>query len=117
MKYIIVDPEEGIFLGTAKNEELEDIRGIPRGVKILALFSSHNIFEITKAVGFDSAKEAQDYLDTYISRGCPKAFVAKIETGSQKHPFVDVIDIVRSGYGEYAKDMIDSIPMHNTSIH
>ena len=117
MKYIIVDPEEGIFLGTAKNEELADIRGLPFGVKILALFSSHNIFEITKAVGFDSFYEAQDYLDTYISKGMPNAFIAPIETGPQKHHFVDIIDIVRAGYGEYAKDMIDSIPMHNTTIH
>lgn len=116
MKYIIIDPDEGIFLGTAKNEELDNIRGVPPGVRILALFSSHNIFDITKAVSFKTKTEALHYLQTYIRHGCPKAFVAAIDA-SDNNEFVDVIDIVKAGYGEYATDMIDAIPMHNKQIH
>lgn len=116
MKYIIIDPNEGIFLGTAKNDELSNIRGVPPGVKILALFSSHNIFDITKAASFNSRAEAEDYLYTYIYKNCPKAFIAEVDAPGN-HEFVDVVDIVKSGYGEYARDMVDAIPMHNNNIH
>lgn len=116
MKYIIIDPEEGVFLGTAKNEELDNIRGVPPGVKILALFSSHNVFDITKAASFNSKTEALDYLHTYIKRGCPRAFVARIDAPSS-HDFVDVVDIIKAGYGEYTREMVDAIPMNNREIH
>jgi hypothetical protein len=116
MKYIIIDPEEGVFLGTAKNDELDSISGVPAGVKILALFSTHNIFDITKAVSFNSSNEAEQYLKTYIQRGCPKAFVAKIDAPASNE-FVDVIDIIKAGYGEYTREMVDAIPMYNKEIH
>lgn len=116
MKYIIIDPQEGVFLGTAKNSELDMIRGVPAGVKILALFSSHNVFDITKAVSFNSKTEASEYLSTYIRRGCPNAFVAAIDV-PETEEFVDVIDIIKSGYGKYTSEMVDALPMINKSIH
>ena len=110
MRYIIIDPEEGVFLGT---------HGTPipsQGVRIVPLFSKHNLFEITKAASFPDKKEATAYLNRYLKAVCPNAFIAPIES-KHKSEFVDVIDIVKSGYGKYAEDMVDAIPMDNRSIH
>lgn len=111
MRYIIIDPEEGVFLGT---------HGTPipsQGVRIVPLFSKQNIFEITKAASFPDKKEATGYLNRYLKIGFPSAFVAAVETRDSKDDFVDVIDIVKSGHGKYAEGMIAAIPMGNTSIH
>lgn len=111
MRYIIIDPEEGVFLGT---------HGTPiptQGVRIVPLFSKQNSFEITKAASFPDKKEAAGYLNRYLKIYCPNAFIAPIEARDSKADFVDVIDIVKSGYGKYAEDMIDAIPMDNRSIH
>jgi hypothetical protein len=111
MRYIIIDPEEGVFLGT---------HGTPipsQGVRIVPLFSKQNIFEITKAASFPSKTAANTYLNKYLKTSCPKAFIAPIESKDSKTEFVDVIDIVKSGYGEYAEGMVEAIPMDNRSIH
>jgi hypothetical protein len=34
-----------------------------------------------------------------------------------KDPYVDVIDIVKSGYGEFAWDLIDAMPMPSQYFH
>jgi hypothetical protein len=107
MRYIIIDPEEGIFLGTHGNP-------VPAGVRIVPLFSRQNLFEITKAASWSTKEEASAYLSRYLRSGCPKAFVAQIDS---KQDFVDVIQIVKSGYGKYAEEMVDAIPMDNRSVH
>lgn len=120
MKYIIIDPTQGVFLGTARNydEDMEEEDFNEKGpMRILALFSNHNVFDITKAVSFATKTEAQDYLRAYIRKGSPNAFVAPIETASNFEEFVDVVDIIKSGYGEYAKEMIDAMPMQSNQIH
>lgn len=115
-KYIIIDPEAGVFLGTAKNDELEFF-DVPPGTKIVALFSSNNILEITKAVGFSKRVDAEKYIKTYLTYFAKGAFVACVEDCSDDSPYVDIIDIVRAGYGEFAWDMIDAMPMHSESLH
>lgn len=111
MRYIIIDPEEGVFLGT---------HGTPipsYGVRIVPLFSKQNVFEITKAVSFATERDAKTYLAKYLKSTCPESFVVPIDSRDAKVEYVDVIDIVRAGYGKYALGMIDAMPMHNTSIH
>ena len=118
MKYMIVDPEEGIFLGTTREEpnsmfganltKADRDYGTPR----VALFSSHNIFDITKAVAFLNEKDAVKYMNTYIKKRCPGAQVVPVFSEVEnKDPYVDVVDIVKSGYGEFAWDLIDAMPM------
>jgi hypothetical protein len=110
-RYIIIDPEEGIFLGT---------HGTPipsQGVKIVPLFSNMNIFEITKAASFPVKNEANTYLNKYLKSSYPKAFIAPVESKDSKTEFVDVIDIIKAGYGKYAEGMVEAIPMGNRSIH
>jgi hypothetical protein len=116
MKYIIIHPTEGIFLGTTKNHGL-DVEGEIQSPRILALFSSNNIFDIVKAVGFFTEKDALEYRKLYIGRRFPESFVAGIQDDDDNNPYVDVIDIVKSGYGEYAWGMIDALPTVTDSLH
>lgn len=115
-KYIIIDPEDGVFLGTTGRDAAESYIDVPRGARIIALFSNNNIFDLTKAAAFRSENDAKDYMDAYIKRPHSNAFIADVESDS-KDPYVDVIDIIKSGYGEYVEDMIDAMPMPNQFYH
>lgn len=107
MRYIIIDPEEGVFLGTKSDP-------FASGFKIVALFSKNNFFEITKAVSWETIHEAQKYQETFMRKGFPDSFIAEIDVDTT---YVDVVDLVKAGYGEYAFEMIDAIPMPNTNVH
>ena len=116
MKYIIIHPTEGVFLGTTKNQGL-DVEGEIQSPRILALFSSNNIFDIVKAVGFFTEQDALEYRKLYIGKRFPDSFIASIEDDQDDTPYVDVVDIVKSGYGEYAWGMIDALPSPSDLIH
>ena len=115
-KYVIIDPEDGVFLGTTGRDNAEAFIDIPRGARVIALFSGNNIFDLTKAAAFFTERDANEYMKAYIKRPSSGAFVAKVESDS-KEPYVDVIDLIKSGYGEYVVDMIDAIPMLSQDIH
>lgn len=115
-KYIIIDPEDGVFLGTTGRDAAEAFIDIPRSARVVALFSGNNIFDLTKAAAFFTERDADEYMRAYIKRPSSGAFVANIESDS-KEPYVDVVDIVKSGYGEYVEDMIDAMPMPNQYFH
>ena len=115
-KYIIIDPEDGIFLGTTGRDVAEAFIDVPRSARVVALFSGNNIFDLTKAAAFFSERDADEYMRAYIKRLGSNAFVANVESES-KDPYVDVVDIIKSGYGEYVEDMIDAMPMLSQHIH
>lgn len=115
-KYIIIDPDDGIFLGTTGRDTAEAYIDVPRGARVIALFSNNNIFDLTKAAAFFTEKDAIEYMHAYIKRPHSKVFVAEVET-SDKTPYADVIDIIKSGYGEHTWDMVDAIPMLNQLYH
>lgn len=107
MRYIIIDPHEGVFLGTHSDP-------MPNGFRVMILFSRNNVFEITKAICWKTEREALRYYNTYLKEGFPEAFVATIETDKE---YVDVIELVKSGYNQFTHEMVDALPMNNTSIH
>ena len=79
--------------------------------------SGNNIFDLTKAVAFFHEEDAHTYLNTYISRRCPTAFVAPIRTEKDMTPYVDAVDILKAGYGRYIEDMLDALPMPSQELH
>lgn len=116
-KFIIIDPEDGVFLGTTNRNDLPPYVDIPQDARIVALFSANNIFDLTKAVAFFHEDDAKKYLNTYIARRCPDAFVASIETNKNETPYVDAVDILKAGYGSYIEDMVDALPMLSQELH
>lgn len=115
-KYIIIDPEDGVFLGTTGRDDAAAYIDVPPNARVVALFSGNNIFDLTKAAAFYDKKEATEYMYAYIKRPPSDAFVAEIDA-QDKGPYVDVIDIIKSGYGEHVHDMIDAMPMPNQLYH
>ena len=107
MRYIIIDPYEGVFLGTKS----EPARG---GVKMMVLFSKNNYFDITKAVCWKSIHDAEEYLTKFIGTGFPEAFIGEVPVDTD---YVDVVDLVKAGYGDYSIEMFEALPMENISIH
>lgn len=103
MRYIIIDPEEGIFLGTVRNHQ-----------KVMNLFSKENIFEIGKACSWASKEAAYEYKNNYMKPFLKDAFVAEVDSESQ---YVSIIDILKSGHSKYTYEMINALPMNNTTIH
>lgn len=116
VKHIIIDPHEGIFLGTLKNHETSFMDRAPDDNRLLALFSTNNIMDITKAVAFPDKEDAYKYMFQYIKKSYPQAFVAAIKDDSLG-PYVDTVAIVKAGFGEYAWDMIDALPMPSQLDH
>ena len=114
-KFIIIDEDVGIFLGTAKKEDLF-LLDVPRDAKLVALFSSNNVLDITKAVGFFTQEDAEDYIKKYLRRWAKEAYIAEVESNGDD-PYVDIVDIVKAGYGNHAWDMIDAMPMPSQSLH
>ena len=115
-KFVIIDPADGVFLGTTGRDAAEAFIDVPKGARVIALFSGNNIFDLTKAAAFFTEKDADEYMRAYIKRPTSGSFVAKVSSDS-KDPYVDVVDLIKSGYGEYVEDMIDAMPMLSQNIH
>lgn len=116
-KHIIIDPREGIFLGTMKNnQKVEFVNRDPGDKRLIALFSSNNLLDITKAIAFVDKSDAVQYMSSYIKPQYPDAFIAVIDDNTEG-VYVDTVDIVKSGYGNYAWDMIDALPMPSQLDH
>jgi len=107
IRYIIADPNEGVFLGTRSDVDREGIG---------MLFSAYNFLELTRAVSWSTRKQAFMYMQRYIRPNLRECFVAEIITDT-KTEFVSVYDICRSGYPDIVTEMIDAVHMPNTSIH
>lgn len=116
-KFVIIDPEDGVFLGTTGANEVTPYIDIPREAKIIALFSGNNVFDLTKAVAFFHEEDARSYYKSYLRGRYPDAFIAEVETSKNDTPYVDTIEILKAGYGSYIGDMIDALPMPSQELH
>jgi|TARA_B110000967_G_scaffold175679_1_gene188598 hypothetical protein len=116
VKYIIIDPVEGVFLGTAKNEDVNFMDGDTNDNRLIAMFSENNMLDATKAVGFWDEREAKNYIRAYLRKRCPEAYVVPIKDDTFG-PYVDTVSIVKAGYGEHVWEMIDALPMISQLDH
>tara|TARA_B110000503_G_scaffold22114_1_gene33927 strand:+ start:1750 stop:2073 length:324 start_codon:yes stop_codon:yes gene_type:complete len=107
MRYIIIDPDEGIFLGTREDKEMGGMG---------MLFSSHNFLYITRAVCWDNKDDARSYMFRHIKRHLQYCFIAEIDS-TTKNKYVDIKDICNAGFGDYATDMIDALDMPSEAVH
>lgn len=107
MRYIVIDEDYGVFLGTRKDIDNDGVG---------MLFSAHNFLELTSAVSWKTYEEAQRYMLRYIKPHVPDAFIGKIDS-STKTEYVTIIDICKAGYGDLATEMVDALPMNNMTVH
>lgn len=103
-RYIIVDKHKGVFLGTYTPA---DFGGDPEDKQVYALFASNNHFGLTQACSFRTAASAETYIKDVFPRG--KGFQLKAFAITTEKEFPSVVDIIKSGYGDYTYDMIDGL--------
>lgn len=110
MRYVIIDEEMGVFLGTHRMPA-------PGGngiLSIMRIFSKNDMFGISRAYSFDTKREAFKYMQAFLIEDYPLCKVAEIHSDGQ---YVDVVDLIKSGFTQYTHDMVDALPMYNETIH
>jgi len=105
MRYVILDHENGVFLGTHKSKIM--------GPTPIPLWSSMNMFGLTKAYSFNTRLEAAAYIEAYL-REHNDIFVGSVDSEST---YVDIVDLIKSGYSIFTEDMMDALPMMSEKIH
>ena len=100
MKYLIICEKRGVFLGTYLR---------------LGFFSLLDNFGSYKAPAFDSIKDAIDYAEEFMNIDKTQKFMYPSFSTKEKH--ISIIDIARSGYGQYAGDMMSNLPNYSETMH
>jgi len=99
MRYAIIEEDLGFFLGAFQK---------------YGVFAKTDVFGLHKAFGFDTDEEAQDFIDAYLGRDRGEWKVVGINTDDK---YVDVVDLLKSGYSKYTYQMVDALPMTNFQVH
>lgn len=100
MRYIIVDEERGVFLGSFNQ---------------YALFAKNDILGSTKAFSFDTKDDAEEYIESAFAKN--KKAKCKVIEVEGKNKYVCVEDIIKQGYGMYTHYLVDNLPMQSESFH
>jgi hypothetical protein len=100
----------GVFLGTHRMP----LQGAGGPINIMRIFSKNDMFGISRAYSFDTKKDAFKYMQAFLIEDYPLCKIVEIESSGQ---YVDVIDLIKSGYTQYTHDMVDALPMDNETIH
>lgn len=123
-KYIIIEGKMGVFLGTYSladlyNEsEVDELEyDIPEHEfnRSYAMFASDNPLSIPVALSFDNLNEAEGYIKDAFS-GVKDLKLMPVPIKTNNH-YADVVDIIKSGYGDFTFDMMDGLPEVSDQIH
>jgi len=111
-RYIIIDKDMGVFLGTYDGREL----GREDDNRIYACFAANNPFGLTTACSFKSDKAANFYIKDMFHEGKKRdLLVAEVDTDTE---FPHVVDIIKAGYTEHCHDMLDVMfETGNQTVH
>lgn len=96
MRYIVIEKNKGIFLGSHKS---------------IQVFSNELIFPIVKACSFSSLDEVNNILG-FIEGDY--LFIAEIDYHLRYVP-IDIL--IKSGYSDYIEEMLLYLPVNSFSIH
>jgi hypothetical protein len=99
--YIAVHKDNGIYLGVVAG---------------YALFSVTDIPVSSKAIRFASEEEVLTFFEKSLPKLSDGITAIKIETNA-KGNYVDVVDILKSGYYNHTDSMVDALPVENETIH
>lgn len=99
MRYIIIEKSMGVFLGS---------------YTVFAIFAKNEKFGITKAVSFNTRKEAQAFIEAFLNKENTEFDVVEIDS---KDHLVRVEDIIRAGYGQYTYELLNNLSTPSESIH
>lgn len=99
--YIAVHKTKGIYLGIVAG---------------YALFSNTDAPFTSKAIRFQSVDEVMKFFESSLPNlyeGVSAIEIQTKETGN----YVDVVDILKSGYYSYTDSMVEALPAYSETIH
>jgi DUF438 domain-containing protein len=99
--YIAVHSDKGIYLGVIAGH---------------AIFSSNNMVESTKAIRFNSKNEIMEFFRQHIPSLADKVVAIPVQTTSTTY-YVDIVDIIKSGYREHTESMFANLFTDNETMH
>jgi hypothetical protein len=108
-KTLIYEKTRGIFIGTIGN---------------IAVFSRQDVLQSTKAFGFAKKQEAVAYVEKFMPsiKDTAEFIEIPVNVGNlsiekpDEHDYIDVVDIIRAGYGKHSKEMFLNMPT-NPTLH
>lgn len=121
-RYVIIDDDNGVFLGTYTMADFQVEEDFFEGHedanldKSFALFAKDNPFSIHRACSFETAEEAKRFIKDSFG---VKASELSLKTAPVKCSsyYPDVVDLVKSGYGDYTYDMLDGLESPSEKMH
>jgi hypothetical protein len=99
MRYAIAEEDLGFFLGAFQK---------------FGVFAKTDVFRLHKAFGFDSEEDANVFINEYLGRDRGDWLVVSIDTDDK---YINVVDLLKSGYDKYTHQMIDGLTMTNIQVH
>lgn len=100
VRYMIVEKERGVFLGM---------------YSVFALFAKDEKFGITKAFCFENKEDAVTYIKEVLNDG--KGMEFDVVDVDCKYKYIDVLEIIRQGYGKYTHRMLENVDSPSKSFH
>ena len=102
-RYVISDPNMGIFLGTYNGYDL----GREDDSRIYACFAANNPFALTTCPSFKTERAANHFIkDMFPTRKQKELITKAIECDSE---FPTVVNLIKNGLSEDTFDMIDGL--------
>ncbi len=126
-RYVIVDDENGIFLGTYtmadfKQKIEEEFLGEDEYIppydldRSFALFAKDNPFSVPRACSFETREEARRFILDSFGPTAKKLRLktAPVQTASL---YPDVVDLIKSDLGHMTFDMLDGLDIPSKYPH
>jgi hypothetical protein len=122
-KYILIDNNLGVFLGSYSMQDFiqpeEILEGrvdmLKKDTRSYALFAARNPFGVTEADSFDSKEEAEQFArDVFFDISGVRLSAVPVDTDLEDP---DLVDIIKAGYGDYTFDMLAGLETTNDTIH
>lgn len=99
MRYTIAEEELGFFLGSYEK---------------YGVFAKTDVFGISKAFSFDTKKEAEEFLLEFLNAETKKWKILEVDAPDK---YVNVVDLIKSGYDKYTHKMMDNLEVPSDAIH
>jgi hypothetical protein len=99
MRYAIIEENLGFFLGAFQK---------------FGVFAKTDLFGLHKAYSFKTEEKANEFVNEYLGKDRGDWSVVSIDTNEK---YIDVVHLLKSGYGRYTHNMVDSLPMTNREVH
>ena len=98
-RYLLINKEMGVFLGTYNK---------------FVLFAKNDAIDSVKAYSFKDEASARKFTSGGTDLSEEQYFIAPIEANDK---YVHVVDLIKAGYGDHVYNLINNIEMISHQVH